>query len=183
VRAGGPIAAWLLLWSVPCWSWGPQGHRTIGAIADRLLTPAAQDAVRALLSEDRDKFGNSSGRTTLEAVSVWADELRATDAARSAWHYDDAPVCGVAAKARYCPGGQCNSEALKRLMVVAGDPRRSLRERNEALKWVVHLVGDLHSRCTPPITRTTAATRCRSHSRECARAGGRACIVSGTASW
>jgi hypothetical protein len=116
----------------------------VGAIADRLLTPSARVVVLKLLEADADKFGNASGRTTLEAVSVWADEIRGTPAEHGPWHYDDVPVCGSEPKARYCPDGQCNSEELKRLIGVLADPRASPRERNEALKWVVHLVGDLH---------------------------------------
>jgi hypothetical protein len=63
------LAAGLLLIAQGALAWGPQGHRTIGAIADRLLTPAAHGAVLQLLEDDRDKFGNPSGRTTLESVS------------------------------------------------------------------------------------------------------------------
>lgn len=129
---------------MPCGAWGPQGHRTIGAIADRMLTPAARSAVRALLADDRDKFGRVSGRTTLEAVSVWADEVRGTDAARPAWHYDDQPVCASQPKSSYCREGQCNTEQLKRLIGVLADRRQTVPARNEALKWVVHLMGDLH---------------------------------------
>jgi hypothetical protein len=136
----------LLLLALPslAWAWGPQGHRTVGAIADQLLTPAARAAVATLLENDRDKFGAPSGRTTLEAVSVWADEIRGTSASHERWHYDDVPVCGVIDKARYCPDGQCNSEQIKRLTRVLADPRSDARERNEALKWLVHLVADLH---------------------------------------
>ena len=76
------------------WAWSPQGHRTVGAIADRLLTPQAHAVVTQLLSGDLDKFGNLSGRTNLEAVSVWPDELYGTAAAQATWHYDDVPVCG-----------------------------------------------------------------------------------------
>ena len=126
------------------WAWGPQGHRTVGAIADRLLTPQAQAAVAGLLAGDLDKFGNPSGRTTLEAVSVWADEVTRTAAAHPTWHYDDTPICGSEPRERYCRDGQCNSEQLKRLIGVLADPHTPHRERNEALKWVVHLVGDLH---------------------------------------
>jgi hypothetical protein len=97
-----------------------------------------------LLAADLDKFGNPSGRTTLEEVSVWADEIYGTPAARARWHYDNAPVCGAVAAARFCRDGECASEQLKRLMPLVGDAHASLRERNEALKWVVHLVGDLH---------------------------------------
>jgi hypothetical protein len=116
----------------------------VGAIADRLLTPASRAAVAQLLADDLDKFGNPSGRTTLEAVSVWADELHGTEAARPRWHYDDTPICGSEPKASYCPDGQCNTEQLKRLIGVLADARAAPRERNEALKWIVHLVGDIH---------------------------------------
>ena len=143
----GALAAVLLLGAgcAPAvWAWGPQGHRTVGAIADRLLTPEAHAAVSELLLDDRDKFGNPSGRRTLEAVAVWADEISGTPAARPAWHYDNVPVCGSAPKASYCPDGQCNSDQLKRLTAVLGDTQAAARERNAALKWVVHLVGDIH---------------------------------------
>jgi len=116
----------------------------VGAIADRLLTAQAHAVVAQLLADDLDKFGNPSGRMTLEAVSEWADELHGTPAARARWHYDDVPICGSEPKARYCPDGQCNTEQLKRLIGVLGDARAAPRERNEALKWVVHLVGDIH---------------------------------------
>jgi hypothetical protein len=138
------LAASLLLAAEGALAWGPQGHRTIGAIADRLLTPGAHAAVSQLLADDRDKFDNPSGRTTLESVSEWADELHGTAAGHPTWHYDDVPVCGGGGKPGYCPDGQCNTEQLKRLIAVLGDGRAPARERNEALKWVVHLVGDIH---------------------------------------
>lgn len=126
-------------------AWGPQGHRTIGAIADRLLTPEAHAAVTKLLSSDLDRFGNASGRRTLEAVSVWADEIRGTAQDHPRWHYDDIPVCGPEPpRGEYCPGEECNSAQLERLSAVLGDRRAGARTRNEALKWVVHLLGDLH---------------------------------------
>ena len=136
--------AFLVLTAPEALAWGPQGHHTIGAIADRLLTPAAHTAVLHILQNDRDKFDSPSRRTTLESVSEWADEVRGTPAARPAWHYDDVPICGTRDKTGYCPGGQCNTEQLKRLIGVLADARAPARERDEALKWVVHLVGDIH---------------------------------------
>jgi len=125
-------------------AWGPQGHRTVGAIADRLLTPSTHAVVLQLLAADLDKFGRPSGRTTLEEVSVWSDEIYGTPAAHARWHYDNQPVCASEAAARYCRDGECGSAQLQRLIGVMADPRATPRERNEALKWVVHLVGDLH---------------------------------------
>lgn len=138
-------ASMLMLACVPCaLAWGPQGHRTVGAIADRLLTPAASTQVAELLAADLDKFGNPSGRGTLESVAVWADEIRGTLADEPRWHYDNVPLCGSAPRGSYCPGGQCNSAQLERLTAVLADRHADLRARNEALKWIVHLVGDIH---------------------------------------
>ncbi len=130
---------------IPCaLAWGPQGHRTVGAIADRLLTPSARAQVAELLAADLDRFGNPSGRTTLESVAVWADEIRGTSADEPRWHYDDVPLCGSAPRDSYCPGGQCNSVQLERLTAVLANRHAGLRARNEALKWIVHLAGDIH---------------------------------------
>jgi hypothetical protein len=125
-------------------AFGPQGHRTVGAIADRLLTASAQAQVERLLADDLDRLGNPSGRHTLEAVSVWADELSGTTQARPHWHYDNEPVCGSESMALICPDGECASAQLQRLTGVLSDQHAATRARNEALKWVVHLVGDLH---------------------------------------
>jgi S1/P1 Nuclease len=136
----------LAMWTCtsPAWAWGPQGHHTIGAIADRLLNARARAAVADLLRDDLDKYGNLSHRTTLEAVSTWADEIRGTPASHPAWHYDNMPVCGQEPRSEYCRDGQCNTVQLERLIGVLSDTRATHRERNEALKWIVHLVGDIH---------------------------------------
>lgn len=98
-----------------------------------------------LLASDLDRFGRPSGRSTLEAVSVWADEIRGTPADEPRWHYDDIPVCGTTPpRQEYCPGGECNSAQLERLIAVLADTHAEPRARNEALKWIVHLVADLH---------------------------------------
>jgi hypothetical protein len=128
----------------PLSAWGPQGHRTVGAIADRLLNSEARAAVAQLLASDLDSFGNPSGRTTLESVSVWADEIRGTSASRPRWHYEDLPVCGAIERPLHCRDDECNTAQLRRLARVLADTRAPPRERNEALKWVVHLVGDIH---------------------------------------
>jgi S1/P1 Nuclease len=146
VRHRAALSLWILVWiSTPsAWAWGPQGHRTIGAIADRLLNAHARAVVADLLQDDLDRYGRPSHRTTLEAVSTWADEIRGTAASHPSWHYDNIPVCGSQPRREYCPDGQCNTAQLERLSHIITDPRATRRERNEALKWVVHLVGDIH---------------------------------------
>ncbi|HTX25193.1 MAG TPA: S1/P1 nuclease [Steroidobacteraceae bacterium] len=136
------ILAWI---SAPsAGAWGPQGHRTIGAIADRLLDAHARAVVADLLQDDLNKYDRPSHRATLEAISTWADEIRGTAASHPSWHYDNRPVCGHEPRRAYCPDEQCNTAQLERLSRVVADPHAPRRERNEALKWIVHLVGDIH---------------------------------------
>jgi nuclease S1 len=54
------------------------------------------------------------------------------------------PLCGRSSYARYCRDGRCASAQLARQIEILRDPSEPLASRNEALKWVVHLMGDIH---------------------------------------
>jgi hypothetical protein len=126
-------------------AWGPLGHRTIGAVAEAMLTTRARAEVARLLADDRDREGRPSGRTTLAEVSLWADEIRGTDAARPPWHYDNMPACGaLPAERTWCPQQQCASARIETLLAQLADHSRPIAQRRDALKWTVHLVADLH---------------------------------------
>ncbi|HEX4585901.1 MAG TPA: S1/P1 nuclease [Burkholderiaceae bacterium] len=126
-------------------AWGPLGHRAIGAVADALLTPGARAEVARLLQDDRDRDGRPSGRTTLAEVSLWADEIRGTGLDRPAWHYDNMRVCGpVPPETDWCPRQQCATGQIGPLLAQLGDRTAPLAQRRDALKWIAHLVGDLH---------------------------------------
>ena len=129
----------------PAAAWGPLGHRAVGAVADALLTKAVRAEVARLLADDRDRDGRPSGRTTLAEVSVWPDEIRGTDADHPAWHYDNMPVCGArAAEPAWCRLGQCASGRFGPLIDQLADRTQPMEQRRQALKWIVHLAGDLH---------------------------------------
>ncbi|NNM50720.1 MAG: S1/P1 nuclease [Pseudomonadales bacterium] len=124
--------------------WGRQGHTFIGHVADLNLTPVARAAVQSLLVNDLDADGQLSGRHHLADIANWADEIRATPAGRqeASWHYRDVPVCEQSPGP--CPEGHCIDEVLRHMVKVLRDNHASLQARNEALKWIVHLVGDMH---------------------------------------
>lgn len=125
---------------------GAEGHRVVAGIANRHLDPAAARAVGDLLRNDSDATGAPSGRRTLPEVGSWADEFRLTTIGRSTatWHYDNIPVCGSAPAAQFCPAGNCASARLDRMLAVLRDRNAPDEARNEALKWTVHLVADIH---------------------------------------
>jgi hypothetical protein len=115
-------------------AWGSEGHQRIAEVAADLLTPAARaEALRLLALEPG---------STLASISTWADEIRTPSTAR--WHYVnfERGACSYEA-ARECPEGQCVVGALDaqlQLLARGGDDI----ERLKALKWVVHLVADVH---------------------------------------
>lgn len=135
------FAAVLLLLAGPVGAWGPQGHRLVAALAWTGLTPQAQAEVLVLLAGETDP--------TLPGIANWADQLRAEDpdlGKRSAsWHYVNIAEedCQYDA-ARDCPGGNCVVGAIDRQLAILADHEQPLAARRQALKFVVHFVGDVH---------------------------------------
>jgi hypothetical protein len=124
-----PLAA-----SPPASAWGPIGHRVVGRIAESHLTPAAAAGVRALL-----------GHETLARASTWPDEVRSDPAWSHAdpWHYisiDDGLTYETAPKN---PQGDI-IVTLTRCEGILRSAAASREQRVTALRYLVHLVGDLH---------------------------------------
>lgn len=122
-------------------AWGRLGHRLVAALAWDDLTPQARAQIATLLEGETDP--------TLPGIASWADELRDNDpqlGKRTAkWHYvniaeDD---CHYDA-ARHCANGDCVVEAIRAQTAILSDAKRSKAERLQALKFVVHFIGDVH---------------------------------------
>lgn len=120
--------------SHPARFWGVEGHRVVAGIAaDRLTPRAASEAARLLHG------------ASLPTISTWADEVRSQRPETGPWHYVNIPVIDSAYDAaKECPGGACILGALDRQLALLADRKQSDSVRSEALKWVVHLIGDLH---------------------------------------
>ena len=127
--------------ALPANAWGPLGHRLVARLADDDLSPQARAGIARLLRGQADP--------TLAGVANWADDLRSNDPAlgkRSArWHYVNIgdPDCAFDA-ARDCPGGDCVVAAIQEQTAILSDASRSDADRLQALKFVVHFVGDVH---------------------------------------
>jgi hypothetical protein len=134
----------LISLSATCHAWGPDGHATIGAIADANLTPAAKAKVALLLQGDLDAAGAPSGRTTLAAVASWPDEIKANPQGREAgnWHFHESTVCD--GRTLPCENGACVDEKINQMLALLNATNATAQQKNEALKWLVHLVGDIH---------------------------------------
>lgn len=136
-----PVLAALLLVPSVASAWGPQGHRLVARLAWIELDPAARAQVRQLLAGESDP--------TLHGIANWADQLREHDpdlGRRSAkWHYVNIGEhdCSYDA-ARDCPQDDCVVEAIRQQTRILADTSRPAAERRQALKFVVHFVGDVH---------------------------------------
>jgi len=137
--------ACLLVVVPPASAWNKNGHAAVARIAEANFTPAAQAQVQALLKDDLDSHGQLSERKSLIDVASWADEIRKTapENAYRGWHTRGNSVCSK--KPGWCWPGGCVDQNLLHFTEVLKNIHTPLRERNEALKWVVHLVGDLHT--------------------------------------
>jgi hypothetical protein len=115
-------------------AWGPIGHRAVGRIAERRLDPQAARAVAELLAPEQ-----------LAYVTTWADEIRSEPdwAKADSWHWVTVPDGQAYETTQKNPGGDV-LEAIARFEKVLRDPTSPKLQRVQALKWLSHLVGDLH---------------------------------------
>jgi len=118
-------------------SWGQTGHRVTGAIAEQYLTPEAQLAISQLLINEG-----------LAEASTYADEMKSHPSefwkkTANPWHYvnvfDGKTYSDVAPP----PEGNA-ATALKRFSKQLTDKQSSFAEKQLALRFIVHIIGDLH---------------------------------------
>lgn len=115
--------------------WGAEGHRLIAELAQTRLTAVAQAEVDRLLALEPG--------ATLISVATWADEVRSP--ATAAWHYVNLPrdaACRFTAD-QSCINGQCVVGAIERQINLLAS-KQSDEVRLQALKYVTHLVADVH---------------------------------------
>ncbi len=80
-------------------------------------------------------------------VSVWADAIRDDDERPETyyWHVVEIPPDGIRYdRARDCKNDDCVVEKIKQFAQQLGDRSTPEPSRTEALKFLIHLVGDLH---------------------------------------
>ena len=118
-------------------AWGNNGHRIIARIAMDRLSKDTRQALSELLAPGE----------TLESVSNWADTIKAQKPETRSWHFVDIPLSSSNyQKARDCRKG-CIIEAIAGQTAVLKSTSNSPTDRAnraEALKFLIHLIGDLH---------------------------------------
>lgn len=117
------------------WAWGRNGHRAATRLAESRLTPEARAIIRDLLEPGE----------SLADASTWADENSRSIPGSGAWHFVNVPItAGSYSSSRDCRGGACVVGKLAEFRKILADPTAPKARRRMALRYVVHLVEDVH---------------------------------------
>lgn len=132
------VLVFALLFSHSSYAWGVFGHRVVAYIAEDSLTLDAKNNISKLLALENTM--------TLARVAMWADKHRAEHP-----ELPDHMVRIPLNKAIYNEGRDCPAEkqtcvvrGLKQQIQILKDHSFSDEERLQALKLVVHFLGDIH---------------------------------------
>ena len=119
----------------PAFAWGKTGHRVVAAIADAQLSGLARAHVKQILGQAE----------SLDEAANWPDEMRSNPSpfwqkTSTPWHY--VTLNGIVYD--HAPSEGDALEALSKYSATLRDPAASLADKHLALRFVVHIVGDLH---------------------------------------
>lgn len=136
----------LVLPSTQSFAWGYKGHQIVADIARNHLSATAKQNLQALLGND-----------DLASIANWADEVRPNRPESYGWHFVDIPrdAAGFSDdRDCYRPDDKhpntkedhhnCVVDRITMFAHVLADKTASQADRLEALKFVVHFLGDIH---------------------------------------
>ncbi len=114
--------------------WWDRGHHAVAALAWSRLSAEARARASTLLAGD-----------DFVQVSTWADSVRPHRRETAPWHYVNIAIWEPRYDPdRHCPEGNCVIGAIERFRAVLSDPDAPSGARGEALRFLIHFVGDIH---------------------------------------
>jgi hypothetical protein len=119
----------------PAYSWGSKGHEIVAAIAETHLTDSARKRIKELLPRG----------TTLADASTWPDKAGRQIPDMDPYHFINFPKDANAYdQQRDCKLRNCIIEAIAWYVRVLNSPDAPRNEKRVALRFIAHLVGDIH---------------------------------------
>ena len=123
-----------ILFSANSFAWGPTGHRVVGEIAQKHLSAQAATQIKTILKSQ-----------SLARVSTWPDEIKSEPGTYKHtffWHYTDW-ADDVHQHDESNISGKLMTSINDHLKVLK-DPTAAQDKKALSLKFLVHLIGDLH---------------------------------------
>ncbi|KAF4662994.1 hypothetical protein FOL46_005039 [Perkinsus olseni] len=119
-------------------AWGHDGHAVVAQLSQERITDETREAIDAIMGEG----------VPMSNYSSWADNVKHGHHGHewkwsSPLHYADTPDCHFD-YTRDCKNDYCVAGALKNYSRRVVDESLPLEQRQEALKFIVHFVGDAH---------------------------------------
>ncbi len=152
-----------LLRPVPALAWGDEGHKIVALIAGQFLTPAVKQKIDAMLAADTDPLTAHD----IANEATWADRYRDADYKTTRahylgtrqWHWIDIeldrpdldaacyghPAIPAATPASAGPADDCIVDKIDEFAAELSSKTTLPKERLIALKFLLHLAGDLHA--------------------------------------
>jgi hypothetical protein len=140
-------------------AWGDEGHEVIGLIAASFLEPSVRGKVEAMLAADTDDLTAHN----IADAATWADKYRDANVngarvGTRLWHFVDIelsapdldqacfghPGLTPGTLASNGPPRACVVDKINEFAAELANPGTDPTERIVALKFVLHLVGDMH---------------------------------------
>jgi nuclease S1 len=128
------VALLVASWARPALAWGRLGHRASAKLTFSRLTPKARAVIRDLLEPGE----------SLADASTWADENGREISGSAAWHYVNVHISSPHYTARDCRPQGCVVSKIAEFRAILSDRNASKARRRLALRFLVHLVQDLH---------------------------------------
>jgi len=132
-------------------AWGCQGHRAIAYIAEAHLNRHARAMAMEILAaspidSSLPRYCQPRVTDPFADASTWADDIRSMRPQTAPWHFIDIPRGAHGGSlAPYCPPAtRCVVSALQDDIRTLKNPRAPAKDRAEALRFLIHFVGDLH---------------------------------------
>ena len=132
------LTASLIVLTIALVSWGQKGHKAIATIAEKHLTTNTKNIVNTYLKGE-----------TMSEASTWADEIGDDPKYKktASWHYINLPLGLTKEQFTDYVIKQDKDNVYTAILKAEAnlkDKTLSLDQKNEALKFLIHLVGDAH---------------------------------------
>jgi hypothetical protein len=132
---------YLLIWFLglqQLGAWDVTGHRVVGEIAQQHLSAQAKLWVKNILQQEE-----------LFSASTWADEIKSKAEWKraSSWHYLNCPANILLSERKKSDEGDVLVAMEAMMKILLGSPVSAPFKglsKNQALKFLIHFVGDLH---------------------------------------
>ncbi len=120
-------------------AWIDTGHMLIAAIAEKNLNPKVKAECDRLL-----KIGSDKRNSDFVTTSPWADDIRRERPETGPWHYIDFHFRTDGKSTDNKPDAENAVWAIEKFSAILKDKSKSDSERSEALRFLIHFVGDIH---------------------------------------